>query len=289
MKVLVVGDVMLDVVVRPEGPVAPTSDTPSRVRIARGGSGANLAVALAKCDHDVTYVGAIGRDSAAAAWREEFATGAVRSRLQEVDVPTGVVVALVDETGQRAMYTSRGANLSLSRDFVLAILDEGFDHLHVSGYSVLESATREVAVAALEHARRRATTTSADACSVAPLVAVTPGVFTRAVAGVDYLFANEEEARALGGATWEVALTTLRALAPEGMVTRGPRGALAWRGEVSASAPSTSTTVLDTTGAGDAASGTYLGARLRGDSIENALALAMTVAADVVAGLGAAG
>ena len=44
-RVVVVGDAMLDVVVRPSASVAPTSDTPSRVRVGRGGAAANLAVA----------------------------------------------------------------------------------------------------------------------------------------------------------------------------------------------------------------------------------------------------
>ncbi len=287
MKVLILGDVMLDVVVRPEGPVAPTSDTPSRVRLSRGGAGANFAVALARSGHDVTYVGAVGRDLAGEMWREELAASGVRSLLEEVDAPTGVVVALVDDTGQRAMYTDRGANTRVSRDFVLSSLEGQFDHLHVSGYSVLESATREVAVAALARARENEMTTSADVCSVGPLVEVSAGVFARAVKGVDYLFANEEEACVLGGGELDVALAVLGSLSHEGVVTRGARGAFAWCGDDTTSAASTTVTVLDTTGAGDAAAGSYLGARLAGHSMDEALSRAMRDAASVVASLGA--
>ena len=286
MKVLVVGDVMLDVVVRPEGPLAPTSDTPSRVRIARGGSGANLAVALAGA-HEVTYVGAVGPDRAGEMWRDELAARGVRARLQEVEVPTGVVVALVDESGQRAMYTDRGANLHLSRDFVLSVLDEGFEHLHVSGYSVLESATREVAVAALAHTRRHAATTSVDVCSVGPLVTLGAELFADVVRGVDFLFANEEEARALGAGDLDDEFTQLQALAREGMVTRGAAGSLAWSEGAVWIAASEATSVIDTTGAGDAATGAFLSARLRGDPVGSALLAAMASAAEVVGFLGA--
>jgi sugar/nucleoside kinase (ribokinase family) len=45
--------------------------------------------------------------------------------------------------------------------------------------------------------------------------------------------------------------------------------------------------VLDTTGAGDAATGTYLGARLREEPPERALEDAMSASAHVVEGLGA--
>jgi ribokinase len=287
VKVLVVGDVMLDVVVRPVGLRAPTSDTPSRVHLGRGGSGANLAVALARAGHSVTYVGAVGHDSAGATWRDDLAASAVRASLEDVDAPTGVVVALVDETGQRAMFTDRGANRLLSREFVFRALAGRADHLHVSGYSVLDDATREVAVAALARAHERAMTTSVDVCSVGPLETLGADVFAEAIGGVDYLFANEEEARVLGGEDLDEALLRLRVLAREGMVTRGPSGALAWIGDEVVTTTSAASDVLDTTGAGDAASGTYLGARLFGETPVAALEAAMEAAAEVVRSLGA--
>jgi len=36
-RIVVIGDVMLDVIVQPTSPVAPTSDTPANVRLGRGG------------------------------------------------------------------------------------------------------------------------------------------------------------------------------------------------------------------------------------------------------------
>ena len=286
MNVAVLGDVMLDVVVVPVGPWSATSDTPSRVRVGRGGSGANLAIALARTGHDVTYLGAVGRDGAGALWRERLSDAGVASRLEEVDAPTGVVVALVGDDGQRSMYTDRGANSLLSATFVESALAH-YSHLHVSGYSLLDAATREVAVAALARAHESGASTSVDVCSVGPLVALGPALFASLVAGVDFLFANEEEATVLGAGEIEEALVALGELSREVVVTRGARGALVRRGTVTSTAPSLAGDVLDTTGAGDAATGTYLGARLAGEDVEIALVNAMTAAAVVVAGLGA--
>jgi ribokinase len=287
VKVTVLGDVMLDVVVVPIGPLSPTSDTPSRVRIGRGGSGANLAIALARTGHDVTYLGAVGRDAAGELWREHLAGAGVSARLEEVDRATGVVVALVGGDGQRAMYTDRGANPLLSRTFVEEALGD-FAHLHVSGYSLLDESTRDVALAALARARARGASTSVDVCSVGPLVAVGPALFASLVVdGVDFLFANEEEALALGGGEIDQALSSLGEIAREVLVTRGARGALVRRDGVTSKVSSFALEVLDTTGAGDAASGTYLGARLAGESVDAALVKAMTAAATVVGGLGA--
>ncbi len=289
MRVTLLGDVMLDVVVRPLGPSAPTSDTASQVRVSRGGSGANVAAGLASAGHDVTYVGACGTDAAAELWDAHARRAALTPRLERVDAPTGVVVALVGPDGQRAMYSARGANALLSADFVAEALSAPFEHLHVSGYSVLDPATRAVAVAALARARRAGVTSSVDVCSVAPLAEIGPSAFAGAVAGVDFLFANEEEAALLAGAPWAEGLGALRALAREGLLTRGPDGAVAWDAHDSVASASQRTVVLDTTGAGDAATGAYLGARLSGLGMRESLARAMAAAADVLGGLGASG
>ena len=286
MNVVVLGDVMLDVIVVPLGPLSATSDTRSRVRVGRGGSGANLAAALARTGHAVTYLGAVGRDAAGALWRDHLSGAGVAAQLEEVDASTGVVVALVGDDGQRSMFTDRGANSLLSAAFVEAALDD-YSHLHVSGYSLLDAATRDVAVAALARARVLGATTSVDVCSVGPLLALGPALFASLVAGVDFLFANEEEATVLGAGDMDEALLALGALSREVLVTRGVHGALVRRDGAVSSAPSLARDVLDTTGAGDAASGTYLGARLAGEEVEIALVNAMAAAAVVVGGLGA--
>jgi ribokinase len=289
-RVIVIGDVMLDVVVKPEGMVAPTSDTPSSVRLSRGGSAANLAVALSAAGHDVTYVGAAGDDAAALVFTNDLSVSGVRALLQRGAATTGVVVALVGEDGQRAMLTDRGANSHLSVEHVLAALDEPFDHLHVSGYTLLDVRTRAVGVAALDRARDLGRTTSVDVCSVAPLRDVTPDVFMNAADDVTCLFANEEEALVLSTTTSTVdAVTTLASRFNEVVVTRGSSGAVARKDGVTHLVDSSSDTVIDTTGAGDAATGAYLAVRLGDGSIDEGLEAAMAAAAVVVRGLGSRG
>ena len=57
----VVGDLVEDVVVWPDGPVARGSDTPSRVFRSRGGSAANVAVAAAPLV-PTRFLGCVGSD-----------------------------------------------------------------------------------------------------------------------------------------------------------------------------------------------------------------------------------
>ena len=289
-RVVVLGDVMLDVIVQPRAEVAPTSDTPATIRVTRGGSGANLAIALRSADHEVVYVGAAGRDAAAEVFVEALREANVTPRLQSFDGATGTVVSLVAPDGQRSMLTDRGVNPLLNETFVSAQLEPSFDHLHVSGYLLLDAATRSVGVKALAQARARGVTTSVDVCSVAPLLEVTPRVFLDAAKEASQLFANEEEALTLSSTSdVESAVHALAALFGEVVVTRGQCGALAARGDERYRVDALDATVLDTTGAGDAATGAYLGARLNGEEPPAALKDAMEAAAHVVSGLGALG
>ncbi|MHB8378430.1 MAG: carbohydrate kinase family protein [Acidimicrobiales bacterium] len=289
-RVVVLGDVMLDVIVQPRADVAPTSDTPATIRVTRGGSGANMAIALRNTGHDVVYVGAAGRDAAARVFIGALDDANVTHRLESFGGSTGTVVSLVASDGQRSMLTDRGVNSRLSEAFVVEQLEEPFYHLHVSGYLLLDPATRVVASRALALARRRGSSTSVDVCSVAPLRVVTPSVFLGAAADATTLFANEEEALTLTSETdVESALYVLGTLFDEVVITAGARGALGARGPERFRASANDVTVVDTTGAGDAATGAYLGARLNGAEPQAALVDAMLAASRVVSGLGALG
>jgi ribokinase len=289
-RVVVIGDVMLDVIVQPTAPLAPTSDTPSNVRLARGGAGANVAVSLASYGHEVTYVGVAGNDFAGQLFVDELARAGVTAQLTVGTGPTGVVVAVVASDGQRAMMTDRGVNGELTLDHVLTVLERPFDHLHVSGYTLLDEATRSIGAAALELARTQGATTSVDACSVGPLANVGVSVFLDAASSASMLFANAEEAQLMAGSSdVDTAATSLGEFFDEVLVTKGRAGAVVAKGVQLWHEASRNETVLDTTGAGDAASGTYLAARVSGASVEESLVKAMDAASVVVRGLGASG
>jgi sugar/nucleoside kinase (ribokinase family) len=282
-RVLVLGDVMLDVVVRPEQAIRPTSDTPSSVRLGRGGAGANLAVALVAAGAtDVAYLGVSGDDASADVFAAALRAAGVTSLVRRARGATGVVVSVVAPDGQRAMLTDRGVNSELTVDNVFEALTPEVSHLHVSGYLILDEARRHVARTALAAARERGCTTSVDVCSVGPLLEVGVANFLAAVGAVTFLFANDDEARALGE-------EALMLAASEVVLTRGAHGAEVLAHGERVHAPAATKLVVDTTGAGDAATGTYLARRLVGDDVERALKAAMTAAAHVVEGLGALG
>jgi sugar/nucleoside kinase (ribokinase family) len=289
-RVLLVGDAMFDVVVQATAAVAPTSDTPANVRVSRGGAAANVAVALASFGHEVLYVGVVGDDVFGTMFCDDLTHNGVMAQMEVARGATGVVVALVAADGQRSMMTDRGVNGLLTLDSVRLALDASFDHLHVSGYTLLDERTRATGASALSLARERGLSTSVDVCSVGPLVQVTAATFLAAAESASMLFANEEEALVLTDSCGvDEAASLLARRFDEVLITRGRDGALAAVGGRHWHAESQSLEVLDTTGAGDAAGGAYLAARLEGDDVAAALIRAMACAATVVRALGARG
>lgn len=283
IAIYVVGDVMLDVVVQVQSPFSHASDTPSVISTSPGGAAANQCVAMARAGAIVSLVGVVGNDPFGdAAVRALRAAGVDVGLLAHTDRSTGVVVALVEPDGQRSMLTDRGANLALDVATVQALathLASRASHLHVSGYCLLDDASRPAGRLALALARQCGATASVDASSAGPLRAVGADRFKEWVTGVDYLFCNEDEGKILTACTEPEAIAQhLLACAAEVVVTLGAAGALVAtrRGELLCTA-ATAASVTDTIGAGDGFTATYLTRRL--DGIEPAESLVEAVEA----------
>lgn len=288
--VVVIGDVMVDVVVRPLGAFNRGSDTPSQVVVAPGGSGANQAVALAAAGATVHLVGVVGDDELGQMATRALARTGVEAHLGSLPGQrTGVVVALVNASGQRSMLTDRGANLGLDDQALPPSLFGPGRHLHLSGYELLDEATRPAALTALRLAATAGMTRSVDPCSAGPLAAVGGEAFLHWTEGTDLCCANLEEGRALTGADRPAeVLAALRRHYPEVALTLGAEGVLfSGRGAELLHCRAQAAEVADTTGAGDAFTGTFLAGRLAGDEPGVALRAGLAAAARVVATPGA--
>jgi sugar/nucleoside kinase (ribokinase family) len=279
---VVVGDIVTDVLAVHEIPLATGSDTPARVSMLGGGSGANTAAWLASCGVPTAFVGVVGADEAGAARVAELTASGVRAAVRRASgAATGSVVVL-SSAGERTMLADRGANLLLSPADVDVGLASGARHLHLSGYTLLDPPARAAGRYALAAAARAGLTTSVDLAAAAMLRRVGAAAFLSWVRGTDLLLANAEEAAVLVGDASPVELATrLAGWASNGVVTCGAAGAV-WAsadGEV-VRAPAQRTSVVDATGAGDAFAAGLLSAWLAGGSAAQAL--------DVGTGLGAA-
>jgi ribokinase len=284
-RLVVLGDVMVDVVCRLDGPLAIGSDAPARIEFGYGGSAANVAAwaavaaAASRRDRPPALAGRIGADERGRAAEAELQAAGVDTRLAvDPERPTGTCVVLVGPDGERSMVPDPGANDRLEEgDLPDELLTEGA-HLHLTGYSLVRKGSRPAARAAIARARGRGMSVSVDPSSAALL----SPAFLDELAGVGVLLPNLEEAVVLSGeADAEAAASALARRVPEVVVTLGADGALWTDGAVVRRIGADGDgTAIDTTGAGDAFAAAYLLARLSGVAPEAALREGCRLAAD---------
>jgi sugar/nucleoside kinase (ribokinase family) len=263
--VVVVGDVGVDVITQPGGPISWGTDTPATVRLVPGGAGANSAAWLAWAGMPATVVARVGNDLAAQIVARDLVQRRVRTAFAiDPVLPTCCVTVLVDEHGERTMLADRGANRAFCPDDVwLADLphdDDAEPHLHLSGYVLLDRESRDGGVEAIRQARELGWSISVDPQAASLIEREGPGSFLDWVSGVDLLMPNSLELAALGGV--ERVLESVR----EVVVTDGAKGAR-WIGNgIDESALAPSIEYVDTTGAGDAFDAGLLSVWLSGGS-----------------------
>jgi sugar/nucleoside kinase (ribokinase family) len=285
-RIVVLGDVMVDVVVRLSGPLAQASDAPAEIRFRGGGSAANTAAWLAAAGADVTFVGRAGDDEPGRAAAEELRAIGVDTRVAlDPDRSTGACLVLIDPGGERTMAPDAGANDGLAAEDLADDLLAEAAHLHVAGYALLREGSRAAARSAIERASRAGVTVSVDPSSSALL---DPG-FLDLADGAGLLLPNASEAHALTGySDPEAAARALAERFGEVVVTLGPGGALWTDGDAVLRAAAVAVDeVEDTTGAGDAFAAGFLSERVAGGSTAEALAAGCRLAARAVSRPGA--
>jgi sugar/nucleoside kinase (ribokinase family) len=288
VRILVVGDVVNDIVVRPRAPVSADSDTLSEISDSPGGSGANQAAGLGALGARVRFAGRVGAADLAAHTTVLKAAGVDARLSADPDASTGRIVVLARD-GRRDMFTDRGANLNLvPADLPDGLLD-GAGLLHVSGYALFHPGVGAAVGDLMRRARVRGVDTSVDPCSAAFLRDSGPEAFRSWARGGQLIFPNLAEGRVLTGerAPDDVA-DALLADHPVVALKLGAKGALiASRDGTRLRFPSASAQVLDTTGAGDAFCAGFLTAWASGRPLDDCARAAIAAAAQAVATVGA--
>jgi len=287
--VLVVGDVITDIIVMPDGPMVRGSDRRATIRQSPGGSGANQAVWLGSLGVPVRFVARV------AAADLETNVAYFRSRgvepllIGDADAPSGVLISIVDSDGERSFFTDRGCNLNLNaRDLPQSLLDTA-DFLLVSGYSFFTAGPRAAVTALLKEARERKIPTAVDPASVGFLREVGPEAFLKWTQGTGTIFANLDEALELTGSVdLNLQMQTLGRFYGRVVIKRGVAGAaVGGRNGVQLSMPAPPSDVIDTTGAGDAFAAAFIARELRGGQVEDCLKAGIAAGAEAVTRVGA--
>ena len=237
MRLTALGDLLLDVIVRLDGPLVPGDDRMAETRVVAGGQAANVAAWASALGASARFVGRRGDDAAG-----ELVGRALRAHGVDVVGPvagrTGAVVSIASD-GDRTMASDRGS----APDLDPHDLDESWfdcDVLHLSGYSLLREPIATAATRAA-HATRRYEGLVAVDVSTWSLVDETFRGRLHDLAP-DVVFATEREQEAVG------------ALDTRWVLKRGASGLNVDGRDY----PAAATTVVDTTGAGDALAAGFL-------------------------------
>jgi sugar/nucleoside kinase (ribokinase family) len=291
VHVLCIGDVMLDVITEIE--VVPNkvnygSDTPAKISTHGGGAAGNVASWLTRTDAQATIVAHVGNDSAGSALVSEFdALGVGHKNLVVEGAHSGVVVVLVDPTGERTMFPDNGANSGLTLSDLPNL--DGFNAVYLSGYSPLDPLSRAGVLEMIMKIRSAGIPIYFDPASVGGMMQANLAEVKSWIALMDVILLNEEEAMYLTGeSNTENALRQLNQDCPVVVIKRGAAGAIGCaRGSSAVSVSALPTTVVDTTGAGDSFAAGFIAQYALTKNMELSLASGAKVAAHCVAIVGA--
>lgn len=266
--VLVFGAVNIDLVSRVERFPTP-GETIAGASFATypGGKGANQALASARAGAKTYLAGAVGRDAfALAALALVDSAGVDLTHVARVEQRTGCATILVSDYGENMIVSVPGANAAAD---AAAIPDA------LLGRATVLSLQHELPARAndamIERARRNGARIVLNA---SPWRAQSRDMLN----SIDYLVVNEHEATALAAAFGWPALPEQLAQAATAavpgltvIVTLGEQGAIAARGETLHRVEAPAVRVIDSTGAGDAFTGTFAAALDRGNALDQAL------------------
>ena len=287
--VLVVGSINVDLVVRAARLPAPGQTvTGGTFSQHPGGKGANQAVAAARLGAQVTLVGAVGDD--------EFGRGALVdlagegidvSRVAVLrDVPTGLALIVVDESGENQIAVASGANAALDGAAVTAALAGWTPRpgaVVVASFELSDGAILAAARLAAAHGLRLLVNPAPARALDPELVTLSPIVLPNEGEAADLTGQREPRAAALALA----ALTRSPVV-----VTLGAGGALLVDADSPGSVehvPAPAVEVVDTTGAGDAFVGALAAHLAGGSSLAEAARVAVRAASLSVGVAGARG
>lgn len=281
---------MLDVITRID--VSPQkinygSDTASRINTGSGGAAGNVAAWLTRTDAKSTIVSHVGDDPAGSAIVAEFdALGVNHGNLVIPGESSGVVVVLVDSSGERTMFPDKGANSRLTAADLPDL--NGFSAVYISGYALLNSLARDGVLEMIEEIKGHNLPIYFDPASVGSMKDVADNELHTWFSKMDVILLNEEESIFLTGLIdIERALDYLLKFCEVVVIKRGSAGAVAKaRGFDSISVPAVATTVVDTTGAGDSFAAGFIAAYSKNHDLTAALLAGGELAAGCVAIVG---
>jgi sugar/nucleoside kinase (ribokinase family) len=252
-----------------------------------GGSAGNTAVALAQLGGQAFYSCRVADDDLGDFYKQDLRDNGVATNLSQTRLcsegQTGSCMVLVTPDAERSMCTFLGVSSQLDTQALNLEAIAKSKIYYMEGYLAASPTGLEAAV----HGRHVATThqvqTALTLSDVSMINFCRSGLEAMIGDGLDYLFANEEEAQTWCGTTnLDSVLAQLSGLALTVCLTRGPQGCIVVQGLQRHEVPAMPISAVDTNGAGDMFAGTFLYGINHGLTAAQAAALGNHTAAAVV-------
>lgn len=286
---------ILDVLGRPVTRIPPKQDVDliEEIRLTVAGTAAGTSVDLAKLGVDVLAMGAIGDDAAGnfivdTMGRYGIDTSGLR---RKPGVPSSATMLPIRPNGERPALHVLGANAALTEDDIDLAALRAARHVHFGGTYLLPQLDGEPTGRVLRAAKEAGVSVSLD------LIAIDRPdlleVLLPALPSVDYFMPGLDEARMICGLSdrREVIAFFLDRGAAHTVFKMGDQGSsIAWRGDDGTieeiRVPAFRTTVVDSTGCGDAYCAGFITGLLKGWDLERCGRLGTAAAGLVITGLG---
>ena len=251
-----------------------------------GGSAGNTVVALAQLGGQAFYSCRVADDELGAFYAQDLQANGVATNLTHTaarDGQTGSCMVLVTPDAERSMCTFLGATSQLDRE-ALHLQDIAKSKIYyMEGYLAASPSGLEAALEGRQWAVQQGVQTALTLSDVSMINFCRAGLEAMVGDGLDYLFANEEEAQTwCGTSDLQSILGQLQQLARTVCLTQGPRGSLVITGGDMVNVPAVPVKAVDTNGAGDMFAGAFLYGVTHGMGHAQAAALANRAAAEVV-------
>ncbi|MER2601760.1 MAG: adenosine kinase [Candidatus Competibacter phosphatis] len=254
-----------------------------------GGSAANSMIAVRQFGGTSFYSCKVAEDDLGHFYMKDLLDGGVDTNhhTEKEAGHTGRCVVLVTPDSDRTLCTFLGISGELSTKELVEDALRDSAYFYMEGYLVTSETARQACIAAKCVAEAAGVKTAISLSDPNMVRFFKAGLLEMIGAGVDLLFANEDEAKGVvGAANLDSAIDYLKTLSQEFVITRGSKGALVWDGQTLIDIDPVKVKAVDTVGAGDMFAGAFLYGRGQGWDHRRAGALASAASAKLVTSLG---
>ena len=259
-----------------------------------GGSAGNTVVALAQLGGRAFYSCCVSNDELGAFYADDLRGNGVDSNLAAASLlqassasPTGQCMVMVTPDAERSMSTYLGATADLDATALNAKAIASAKIYYMEGYLAAQANGLDAALQGRQIAKAAGIKLATTLSDMSMINFCRPGLDAMIGNGVDYLFANEEEAQTwCGTKDLPSIIAQLSARARVVCLTRSALGCIVLEGGTQTPVPAANVRAIDTNGAGDMFAGAFLYAVTQGYSYAQAAWLANQAAGQIVSQYG---